>query len=266
MANHGARRDRDFEHQRRIVRVRSVAPRSANSTWCEPDALGVGLLGEPQHGDGAPCQNSYCTCSAIQSTSASVPSTRTTSVAADGCGRASGRASSGSCQADCPTNRSIAVGVAVEMHEPFAELPRQRPARGKLATTVAECFGQRLDLQRELRDDAQRAERAGEQFAEVVASDVFHDAAAAFERHAAAVDGVDADDVVAHRAVTEAARGRPVGGHDAAERGFARRGERRSAVVDARRRAWRQGPPSARRPRRGSSCRAACSRRLASGR
>ena len=84
---------------------------------------------------------------------------------------------------------------------------------------------QRLHFERELRDDAERAERAGEQFAEIVAGDVFHDAAAAFERDAAAIDGVDADHVVAHRAVAEPARAGPVGGRDAAERGFGGAGD-----------------------------------------
>ena len=91
---------------------------------------------------------------------------------------------------------------------------------GAVGDDRGRTFWQWLDLERELRDDAQRAERAGEQFAEVVAGDVFHDAAAAFERDAAAVDGVDADHVIAHRAVAEAARAGPVGRHDAAERGF----------------------------------------------
>ena len=89
---------------------------------------------------------------------------------------------------------------------------------GHAATTVADASGQRLHLERELRDDAERAERAGEQLAEIVAGDVLHDAAAAFERDAAAVDGVDADHVVADRAVAVAARAAPVRGDDAADR------------------------------------------------
>ena len=43
-------------------------------------------------------------------------------------------------------------------------------------------FRPRFQFEGELRDDGERAERAAQQLAEVVAGDVFHDAAAALER------------------------------------------------------------------------------------
>ena len=50
-------------------------------------------------------------------------------------------------------------------------------------------LGHRLELQGDLSDDGQRTQRTGEQLAKIVASDIFHDAAAPFEGHAAAVHG-----------------------------------------------------------------------------
>ena len=58
-----------------------------------------------------------------------------------------------------------------------------------VASQERRLLGQRPDFQRQLRDHAQRAQRAGEQFAKVVAGHVFHDPAAPFERHSPAVDG-----------------------------------------------------------------------------
>ena len=52
---------------------------------------------------------------------------------------------------------------------------------GKRARDQGRLFGNRLQPQCHLRDDAERAERAGEQLAKVVAGDVLDDAAAAFE-------------------------------------------------------------------------------------
>ena len=114
--------------------------------------------------------------------------------------------------------RRFEIRQAIEQHV------RRLTRSAHSATIVAEHSGLRLHFERQLRDDAERAERTGEQFAEVVAGDVFHHAAAAFERDAAAIDGVDADHVVANRAVAVASRAAPIRGHHAADRGFGARG------------------------------------------
>ena len=148
-----------------------------------------------------------------------VPSTRTTRCGVLGRFRLAGCASS-----SAPASRTKQVidgdgrrgeiGEAIEQNFGGGDIGTRGDDRGR-------AFRQRFHFERELRDDAERAERAGEQLAEVVAGDVLHDAAAAFERDAAAIDGVDADHVVADRAVAVAARAVPVRGHHAAERGFA---------------------------------------------
>ena len=120
-----------------------------------------------------------------------------------------------------PTSRSIATGGAAR----FASRLRAFSAIvevGTIGNDRRRALRLRFHLERQLRDDAERAERTGEQLAEIVAGDVLHDAAAAFERHAAAIDGVDADHVVANRAVAVAPRAAPIRGHDAADRRFAR--------------------------------------------
>src|SRR5438876_12317916 len=75
----------------------------------------------------------------------------------------------------------------------------------------------RLQPQRDLRDHAERAERAGEELTEVVAGDVLDNPAATFERLTAAIDGADTDYVVAERTFAIAARAVPVRGDDAAD-------------------------------------------------
>ena len=255
----GARRHGDFDDQRRIVGA-SPAPRSANSICCFQSASASGrieaanahaaalpqlvlnLVGEPvDFGFGAFNANdemrSCCGCRLRIAglRRRNLPIADQQVVDRDGRRREV-----------APAGRAACSAVA---------------RSGHAATTVAECFRQRFHFERQLRDDAERAERAGEQFAEVVAGDVFHHAAAAFERHAAAVDRVDADHVVANRAVAVAPRAVPIRGHDAADRRLGWHAARRSAAADPRRQASRPGRPSARRPRPGSSCRAACSRR-----
>ena len=58
---------------------------------------------------------------------------------------------------------------------------------------------------RQLRDDAQRAQRTGEEFAEVVTRDILYYASASLECVSPAVNGFDPNDVISRRAGTEAA-------------------------------------------------------------
>ena len=93
---------------------------------------------------------------------------------------------------------------------------------------------QRFHLERHLRDDAKRAERANEELAQIVAGDVLDDAAAGLDLVALVVDGADAEDVVAQRAEAVATRAAGVDGEGAAERGAIRVGhvDRQPLVFD----------------------------------
>src|SRR5262249_9665258 len=77
----------------------------------------------------------------------------------------------------------------------------------------------RPQLERYLGDDAQGAQGADVQLAQVVAGNVLDDAAARPGFVPLVVDHADADDVVAQGAVAVAARPTGVGGQDAAEGG-----------------------------------------------
>ena len=128
------------------------------------------------------------------------------------CPRSSERSGgSAGCVPSGPINSSIAEGVTAGRPTPRATLglvENLHPANGQNRP-----IRQRLEFQRHLRDDAQGAQRAGEQFAEIVTGDIFHDAAAGFERHAAAIDGADADHIIADRAPAKAARPAQGRGH-----------------------------------------------------
>jgi hypothetical protein len=76
-------------------------------------------------------------------------------------------------------------------------------------------------------DQPERAERAGEQLAEVVAGDVLDHLAAGARDRAVGQDDRDADHEVAHAAVAVAQRPRVVGGDDAADRRRVAGAERR---------------------------------------
>ena len=58
-------------------------------------------------------------------------------------------------------------------------------------------FGDRPELERDLGDNAERAEGADVQLAQVVAGHVLDDAAARLDLLALVVDGADAEDVIA---------------------------------------------------------------------
>ena len=215
---HRARRHGDFDHQRRLVVLSSGAAVGEFDSDA-PRVLSAQFVRQTLRADRAALPELVLHVLA--------PSTRLPSR----CLRRERRASPrGRCRREvrswfhaAPSSRSIAVGVASRFtsRSRIASDGRQIRAGGDERRGF---FRQRFDLERQLRDDAERAERTGEQLAEVVAGDVLHDAAAALERDAAAVDGVDADHVVAHRAVAEPARAGPVRGHDAAERGLGRAG------------------------------------------
>ena len=75
---------------------------------------------------------------------------------------------------------------------------RSAAARSRRSQAAkAEVSGRGRTMQRHLGDDAQRAQRAGQQAAEVVAGGVFHHAAAGGEDRAAAVHRAEAQHVVA---------------------------------------------------------------------
>ena len=73
-----------------------------------------------------------------------------------------------------------------------------------------------------LRDDAERAERAGRQFRQIVAGDVLDDFAAALGQRAVGQRQRHADDQVAQRAEAKTQRAAVVGGKNAADGGAAR--------------------------------------------
>ena len=113
-----------------------------------------------------------------------------------------------------PMTSSMAAGVTAEVTRPASSFSAgdQSPAQSWQPAGDDRRVGRAgLGSQRDLGDHAQRAQRAGEQFAKIVTGDIFDHPAAAFERQAAAVDGTDADDVVAHLppADSGAARTRP---------------------------------------------------------
>jgi hypothetical protein len=83
----------------------------------------------------------------------------------------------------------------------------------------------RVEAKGDLHDQAERAERAGEQLREVVAGDVLDHLAAGLGDRAVRQSHGDAHDQVARRAVAVAQRPRVAGGEDAADRGL--RGARR---------------------------------------
>jgi hypothetical protein len=94
--------------------------------------------------------------------------------------------------------------------------------------------GTRHHLERDLDDDAEDAERAGDDARDVVAGDVLDDAAAELQQLAGAVHHRDAEDMVAHRACCRARRPRESRSDHAADgrlRREARRLEREALAV-----------------------------------
>src|SRR5262249_43742004 len=97
-------------------------------------------------------------------------------------------------------------------------LERRRFAHLELERELARR--RRQDLERDLRDQAQRAERARGKARDVVAGHVFHHLAAEAELPAAPVHQLHAEDEVAQRPGRSAARTRQAARHAAAERRF----------------------------------------------
>ena len=112
-------------------------------------------------------------------TSSAVPSRPTTSRASAPAGSGPSAALSRQCG---PASSSIAAGVVAEVDQARQQSFGRSPVAQRRRPTDRRALGQRLDLERHLRDHAQRAERAGQQFAKVVAGHVLDDAAAALER------------------------------------------------------------------------------------
>src|SRR5687767_4508928 len=124
------------------------------------------------------------------------------------------------------TDRQRLSGPAVEKLE-RARLRRLETARGLRRR-------RRRELERDLGDHAERAERAGHQARHVVAGDVLHHAAAEGERLAAPVEKLHAEHKVAQRAGACAAGAREASRDAAAERGGGaemRRLERQALAV-----------------------------------
>ena len=82
--------------------------------------------------------------------------------------------------------------------------------RGSSRRSVSSPRRARQHLERDFGDQAERAERAGEQARHVVAGDVLHHLAAEAERAAAAVEQLHAEHEVAHRAGARRGAGRRV--------------------------------------------------------
>ena len=87
-------------------------------------------------------------------------------------------------------------------------------------------------LERHLGQHRERAPASGEPARHVVAGHVLHDAAAGVEQLGAAVDALDAEQVIAGGAGLDAARARQVGREHGADRLHALRAARRRAEVD----------------------------------
>ena len=115
-----------------------------------------------------------------------------------------------------PASNSMATGRAGERTRPASSFSANVEV-GHVADEQHRRLGQRANHQRHLRDDAQRAERAGHQPAHVVAGGVLHHAAAAGKRHAGSVDGREAEHIVAHRAVGISSRAGGIDRHRAAD-------------------------------------------------
>jgi len=98
---------------------------------------------------------------------------------------------------------------------------------------AAARWRRRKSAEVESRDNRERAERADEEFVEVIAGDIFNDAAAAFAEAARAVHKFRADEEVARGAVRMAKRGVDAGGNDPADGGFEikRDGEREKLLL-----------------------------------
>ena len=82
----------------------------------------------------------------------------------------------------------------------------------------ARCRRLRIELEGGRHDDAEAAERPGEQARQIVARDVLHDDAATFGQKAVGSDEFDADDQIARSAVPVTPRPAVVGGHEAPDR------------------------------------------------
>jgi hypothetical protein len=145
---------------------------------------------------------------------------------------------------ECPQLRDrrsglVARGGAAEAHQqaPGAVAPvhvqavrLQRPG-GERARRVAEQLRvvaaadsarrhgrQRVQSHGDAHDQPERAHRAGEELAEVIARDVLDHLAAGASQRAVRERDARADDEIAHAAVAVAQRARVVGGHDPADR------------------------------------------------
>ena len=152
-------------------------------------------------------------CSTIQSTSAAEPSKPTYSrpTLPSSTGPNTGLSPRGR-----PANSSMATGRAGEPNQSGQQSFGQVEI-GHVAGHQRRRLGHRPDHQRHLRDDAQRAQRAGHQAAHVVAGGVFDHAAAAGKRRARAIHGREAQQIVAHRAVGISSRAGRIDGHRAAD-------------------------------------------------
>ena len=114
-------------------------------------------------------------------------------------------------------SRSRAIGRVPDV---LSRSSRSAAAMGPVSGTqaIAEASGNRPDLERELRDDAERPHRAGQELGEVVAGDVLDDPPAPLDDHAVGRDEADADDLVAGPARAEPPRAGRVGRVDPAQR------------------------------------------------
>ena len=84
--------------------------------------------------------------------------------------------------------------------------------------------GQRIQLERRRHDDAEAAERSGQQPRQIVTGDVLDDDPAALGKTSVRSRELDADDQVARRSVSMPPRSAVIGGNDAADCGAIRRG------------------------------------------
>ena len=164
---HAARQHAGLEHQRR------VAAAAGNSASVAPQCRGLRRRTTCAVGDAQRCAIRRPVAPSIQSTSRRVPSRPTTSrPSAAGRQQAQARVLRAT-----PGRPAVRRPTGVVRESTSAASRRSAVARSRsVAGQQRRALGHRPDLERDLRDDAQRAQRAGQQFAEIVAGDVLHHA------------------------------------------------------------------------------------------